>query len=120
MVGTEYLAKFNYLRLASGCDSAQSASTVVEDAKDQVKEYLSFLNWWSSSVTYWDAPLERWMVNFVSSFRLCSLRKRGVLVDVLQHYRTLNVGHLLTSSYHLHHVLLSCTTQNLDQLPGMK
>ena len=23
-----------------------------------------------------------------------------------------------TSSYHLHHVLLSCTTQNLDQLPG--
>ena len=25
-----------------------------------------------------------------------------------------------TSSYHLHHALLSCTTQNLDQLPGMK
>ena len=25
-----------------------------------------------------------------------------------------------TGSYHLHHVLLSCTTQNLDQLPGMK
>ena len=24
----------------------------------------------------------------------------------------------LTGSYHLHHVLLSCTTQNLDQLPG--
>ena len=25
----------------------------------------------------------------------------------------------MTGSYHLHHVLLSCTTQNLDQLPGM-
>ena len=31
------------------------------------------------------------------------------------------MGHRgITSSYHLHHVLLSCTTQNLDQLPGMK
>ena len=25
----------------------------------------------------------------------------------------------MTGSYHLHHALLSCTTQNLDQLPGM-
>lgn len=103
VVGTEYPAKFNYLRLTSGWDSAQSASAAVEDAKARAKEYLGFLNWWSSSVTHWDAPLERWMVDFVGSFRLHSLRKRGVLIDVLQHHRTLNVGHLLAEEVPLYY-----------------
>ena len=103
VVGTEHPTKFNYLRLSSGWDSALSANTVVEDAKARVKEYLGFLNWWSSSVTRWDAPLERWMTDFISSFRLGSLRKRGVLVDVLQHYRTLNVGHLLAEDVPLYY-----------------
>jgi len=56
--GTEYPTKFNYLRLSSGWDSIKSTDTVGEDAKARVKEYLGFLNWWSSSVTHWDAPLE--------------------------------------------------------------
>lgn len=101
--GTEHPAKFNYLRLSSGWDSVKSANAVGEDAKARVKEYLGFLNWWSSSVTYWDAPLEQWMVDYVDSFQLRSLRKRGVLVDIAQHYRTLNVGHLLAEDVPLYY-----------------
>ena len=76
---------------------------MVEDAKARVKEYLGFLNWWSSSVTRWDAPMERWMVDFVESFQLRSLKKRGVLIDVIQHCRTLNVGHLLAENVPLYY-----------------
>ena len=101
--GTEHPAKFNYLRLSSGWESAQSADAVGEDAKARVKEYLGFLNWWSSSVTNWDAPLEGWMVDYIGSFQLRSLRKHGVLVDIIQHYRTLNVGHLLVENVPLYY-----------------
>ena len=52
---------------------------------------------------HWDAPLEKWMVDFVNSFQLRSLRKRGVLVDVTQHHRTLNVGHLLAEEVPLYY-----------------
>lgn len=101
--GTEHPVKFNYLRLSSGWDSIQSASTVAEDAKARVMEYLAFLNWWSSSVTHWEAPLERWMVDFIHSFQLRRLRKRGVLVDIVQHGRNLNVGHLLAEDVPLYY-----------------
>ena len=101
--GTEHPTKFNYLRLSSGWDSAQAADAVGGDAKARAKEYLGFLNWWSSSVTDWDAPLEGWMVDYINSFQLRSLRKRGVLVDVLQHFRTLNVGHLLAENVPLYY-----------------
>ena len=103
ILGTEYPLKFNYIRLSSGWDSVQSASAVVEGAKARIKEYLGFLNWWSSSVTHWDAPLERWMIDFINSFQLRSLRKRGVLVDLARHYRTLNVGHLLAEDVPLYY-----------------
>lgn len=98
VAGTEHPTKFNYLCLSSGWDSAQSANAVREDAKARVKEYLGFLNWWSLSVTDWDTPLEGWMVDYIGSFQLHSLGKRGVLVDIAQHYRTLNVGHLLVEN----------------------
>lgn len=103
IVGTEHPVKLNYLRLSLGWHSPQLAGTVVEDAKARVKEYLGFLNWWSLTVTHWDAPLEKWMVDFVNSFQLHSLRKRGVLVDVTQHHRTLNVGHLLAEEVSLYY-----------------
>ena len=38
--------------------------------------------------------------------------------DVFDDGKVLGRGWARTGSYHLHHVLLSCTTQNLDQLPG--
>ena len=107
VLGTEHPVKFNYLRLSSGWDSSQSACVVAEDAKARVKEYLGFLNWWSSSVTNWDAPLERWMIDYVASFRLRSLKKRGVLVDVVQHCKTLNVGHLLAEDVPLYYYWMS-------------
>ena len=47
------------------------------------------------------------MVDFVGSFRLHSLRKRGVLIDVLQHHRTLNVGHLLAEEVPLYYFWMS-------------
>jgi len=43
------------------------------------------------------------MVDYIDSFRLQSLRKQGVLVDVLQHYRTLNVRHLLAENVPLYY-----------------
>ena len=92
----------------------KSANAVGEDAKVRVKEYLGFLNWWSSSVTYWDAPLEQWMVDYVNAFQLHSLRKRGVLVDVTQRYRTLNVRHLLAKDVPLYYFWMA----EMSSYPG--
>ena len=93
--GTPHPAKFNYLLLSATWESARGATSLMDDTKGRVLEYLGFINWWSSLVSGWQDPLQRWMVDYVGSFRLRDLKKRGVFIDLLRYWRLLNIGHLL-------------------------
>ena len=96
--GTPHPMKFNYLLLSAVWDSERGAKSLADDAKGHVLEYLGFLNWWSSLVSAWDNSLQHWMVNYIESFRLCDLNKRGVFIDLHWQWRVLNIGHLLTEN----------------------
>lgn len=96
--GTPQPTKFNYLLLSAAWDSERGAKSLMDDAKGRILEYLGFLNWWSSSISGWDDPLQRWMVDYIKSFKLHDLKKRGVFIDLPRHWLVLNVGHLLAES----------------------
>ena len=70
----------------------------MDDVKECVLEYLGFINWWSSSISGWEDPLQRWMVDFIAGFKLQDLKKKGVFLDLLSQWRTLNVAHLLAKN----------------------
>ena len=93
--GTPHPARFNYLLLSAAWDSLRGASSLMTDAKGRVLEYLGFINWWSSSISGWEDSLQSWMVDYIAGFRLRDLKKRGVFIDLLKHWRSLNIGHLL-------------------------
>lgn len=93
--GTPHPTKFNYLLLSAAWDSARGATSLMDDAKGRVLEYLGFINWWSSSVSRWEDSLQLWMVEYISAFKLRDLKKRGVFLDLARQWRSLNVGHLL-------------------------
>ena len=95
---TPHPSKFNYLLLSAAWDSARGASSLMDDAKGRTLEYLGFINWWSSSVSGWQDPLQRWMVDYIASFKLRDLKKRGVFLDLLRHSKWLNIGHLLAEN----------------------
>ena len=96
--GTPHPTKFNYLPLSAAWDSKQGATSLMNDAKRHVLEYLGFINWWSASVSKWENPLQLWMVEYIAGFKLCDLKKRGVLLDFTKHWRSLNIRHLLAEN----------------------
>ena len=96
--GTTHPRKFNYLLLSAAWDSAKGAESLADDAKGRVLEYLGFINWWSSSISGWDDALQRWMIDYIGTFKLRDLKKRGVFVDLHRQWQVLNIGHLLAES----------------------
>jgi len=73
--GTDHPLHFNYLHLQSGWNSAANINFLAQEARAKVLEFLGFLNWWTSSVMHWEASLQLWMVDFITTFCLCSLKK---------------------------------------------
>ena len=96
--GTPHPSWFNYLLLSAAWDSARGATSLMNDAKGRMLEYLGFINWWSSSVSRWEDPLQQWMIDYIAGFRLRDLKKRGVFVNLPRHWRSLNIGHLLAEN----------------------
>ena len=93
--GTPHPSRFNYLLLSAAWDSARGATSLMDNAKGRVLEYLGFINWWSSSISGWEDSLQQWMIDYIASFRLRNLKKRGVFIDLPRHWLSLNIGHLL-------------------------
>ena len=70
----------------------------MDDAKGRVLEYLGFINWWSSSISGWEDSLQHWMVDYIASFKLRDLKKRGVFLDLPAQWKVLNIAHLLAEN----------------------
>ena len=96
--GTPHPTRFNYLLLSAAWESARGATSLMNDAKGRILEYLGFINWWSSSVSGWQDSLQRWMVDYIAGFKLRDLKKRGVFLNLLRHWRLLNIGHLISEN----------------------
>lgn len=96
--GTDHPLRFNCLRLRSGWDSRSSIDSLAEDAQGKALEFLGFINWWTSSVTHWESPLQTWMVDYIATFRLCALKKRGVFLDLVWNWHHMNIAHLLAEN----------------------
>ena len=67
-------------------------------------------------------PVSFAFIVIYARYHLCSLSFPLIVICIHYHSRSLSFAFIVihwTGSYHLHHVLLSCTTQNLDQLPRM-
>jgi len=96
--GMDHPLCFNQLHLQSGWDSPSSVDSVAQEARAKALEFLGFINWWTSSVTRWESPLQPWMVDYIATFRLHSLKKRGIFVDLVRNWHHLNIAHLLAES----------------------
>ncbi|EDQ98479.1 uncharacterized protein LACBIDRAFT_300221 [Laccaria bicolor S238N-H82] len=76
----------------SSCEELQAAGAV---AKRTAVDYLGFLTWWTVSISRWEADLDAPVADQIKSLRLERFRRRGVLVDLEQHWQEINVTNLL-------------------------
>ena len=74
------------------CEELQAAGGVV---KRTAIDYLGFLAWWTSSISGWEADLDNEVTNQIKDLRLARFRRRGVLVDLEQHWQEINISNLL-------------------------
>ena len=109
--GTDHPLRFNCLRLQSGWDSESSVVSLAREARVKALEFLGFINWWTSSVTHWESPLPPWMVDFIADFRLRSLKKRGVFLDLVKDWHHLNIAHLLAEDVPVYYFWMADHTQ---------
>lgn len=76
----------------SSCEELQAAGGV---AKRMAVDYLGFIAWWTSSISRWEADLDSQIVNHIKDLQLDRFRKRGVLIDLDQHWQEISIPNLL-------------------------
>lgn len=80
------------LRGFDSCEELQAAGGVV---RRTAVDYLGFLTWWTSSISRWEADLDTLVASQIKDLRLARFHKRGVLVDLEQHWQEINFPNLL-------------------------
>lgn len=73
-------------------EELQAAGGVV---KRTAVDYLGFLTWWTSSISRWEADLDVQVATQIKDLQLHRFHKRGVLVDLEQHWQEINISNLL-------------------------
>ena len=76
----------------SSVEELQVASGAV---KRVAVDYLGFLNWWTASISGWDANLDIHTTQFIKTLDLHRFRKRGVLIDWEKDWREVNIPNLV-------------------------
>ncbi|KIJ90559.1 hypothetical protein K443DRAFT_15120 [Laccaria amethystina LaAM-08-1] len=79
----------------SSCAELQAAGGVV---KRTAIDYLGFLAWWTASISRWEADLDDQVTTQIKGLGLAQFRKRGVLIDLEQHWQEINIPNLLKNS----------------------
>lgn len=64
-------------------------------ARRTAMDYLGFLNWWTASISRWDANLDIHTTKFIKALELHRFRKRGVLVDWEKDWREVNIPNMV-------------------------
>ena len=71
--------------------SVQDLQAASGAAKRIAVDYLGFLNWWTASISGWDANLDMHTTSFIKALELHRFRKWGVLIDWERDWREVNI-----------------------------
>ena len=74
------------------CEELQVAGGI---ARRTAMDYLGFFAWWTSLISQWEADLDTHTATEIKDLCLSRFRKRGVLVDLEQHWQEINIPNLL-------------------------
>ena len=86
---------YTYEPLHGTFDGTQTLEDFGANCKRQVLDYLAFINWWTSSVSYWDQDLPQVAVDAIIDLNLSRYERRGVLIDLRKDWRQISLPHLL-------------------------
>ena len=89
------LGYYTYKLLHGTFDDTQALEDFGMNCKRQVLDYLAFINWWTSSVSYWDRDLPQVAIDAIIELNLPGYRRRGVLIDLQKDWRQISLPHLL-------------------------
>ena len=64
-------------------------------ARRTALDYLGFLNWWTASISGWDANLDFHTTKFIKALELHRFHKRGVLIDWTRDWHEVNIPNLV-------------------------
>lgn len=86
---------YEYEPLHGTFDDTQTLEDFGANCKRQVLDYLAFINWWTSSVSYWDDDLPQVAIDAITDLNLPNYERRGVLIDLQKDWRQISLPHLL-------------------------
>lgn len=76
------------------CDT-QALEDFGANVKRQALDYLGFINWWTSSVSFWDNEIPQMTIDTIIDLDLPAYPRRGVLIDLQKDWRQISIPHLL-------------------------
>jgi len=76
---------YSYESLHGTFDDTQTLEDFGMNMKHQALDYLTFINWWMSSVSFWDRELPQAVINMILNLNLQVYPRRGVLIDLQKH-----------------------------------
>ncbi|KIJ90334.1 hypothetical protein K443DRAFT_116728 [Laccaria amethystina LaAM-08-1] len=86
---------YNYESLCNTFDDNQALENFGANMKHQALDYLAFINWWISSVSFWDQELPQVAIDAIYDLDLQLYPRRGVLLNLQKDWRQINIPHLL-------------------------
>ena len=64
-------------------------------ARHTALDYLGFLDWWTASISGWDANLDFHTTKFIKALELHRFHKHGVLIDWTRDWHKVNIPNLI-------------------------
>jgi len=89
------LGHYSYESLHGTFNDTQMLEDFGMNTKWQALDYLTFINWWTSSISFWDQELPQAVINVILDLDLQVYPRRGVLIDLQKHWRQISIPQLL-------------------------
>ena len=86
---------YSYEPLRDTFNDNQELEDFGANVKHQALDYLAFINWWTSSVSFWDHKLPQIAIDAICDLNVQLYPRRGVLLDLQKDWRQINIPHLL-------------------------
>lgn len=86
---------YSYDSLCDTFNNNQALEDFGANTKRQALDYLTFINWWTLSVSFWDQELPQAVIDTILNLNLQLHPKRGVLINLQKDWRQISIPHLL-------------------------
>lgn len=75
--------------------TVEELQTAGATARRTAVDYLGFINWWTASISGWDANLDMHTTTVIKNMELHRFPKRGTLVDLEKDWHEINIPNLV-------------------------